>query len=185
MPLLNPRFEEAGTEPGAAAHWTLVTFVATERIAAFGPAPLRAWEDFERWSKLQLSLEASDVATGFFDPRPEGLEDFEEAWGNDHYLREWPTGQAATCRFDGEPIEDRARGWGNDGFLDDWAAIAAAVGIFDGEPREDFKRAWLANETFVSTWAEVAAAVAAFSTGSEGHADRESFAAGWPAATTI
>lgn len=184
MPLLNPRFEEAGAEPGAAAHWTLVTFVAAERIAAFGPAPARAWEDFERWSKLQLTLEASDVAIGFFDPRSEGLEDFEEAWGNDHYLREWPTGQAVACLFDGEPVEDFAHGW-VDGFLDDWTAVAAFVGLFDGEPREDFEQAWLANGAFVAAWAEVTTAAAAFSTGGDGRADHESFAPGWPAATTI
>lgn len=186
MPLLNAHFEEAGAEPGAAAHWTLLTFVAAERIAAFGPAPARAWEDFERWSELQLVLEPSDLAIGFFDPRPEGLEDFEEAWGNDHYLREWPTGQADACPFDDGSVEDLERGWGNDRFLNDWTELAALVGLFDGEPREEFEGAWLANETFVTAWTNVAAAVAVFSSGNAGgHDERESFAAGWPAATTI
>ena len=183
MPLLNPRFEEAGAEPGTAARWTLVTFVAAERIAGFGPAPVRAWEDFERWSERLLAFGANDLAFGFFDPHPEGFEDFEEAWDNDHYLDEWPSGQAVACPFDGEAVERFEHGWGNDGFVRDWTARAAVAGLFDGKPREGFEDAWLANEMFITAWAGVTAASAAFSAGGAGAP--ETFEAGWPAATTI
>ena len=40
MPLLNSSFEDAGANPGDADQWTLVTFVAAERIAGFGPCLL-------------------------------------------------------------------------------------------------------------------------------------------------
>jgi hypothetical protein len=185
MPLLNPRFEEAGPEPGTAAHWTLVTFVAAERIAGFGPTPVRAWEDFERWSELHLGFASTDVAVGFFDPRPEGFEDFEEAWDNDHYLGELPTGQVVTCPFDGEAVEGLEHGWDNDGFVREWTAVIAVVGVFADEPHEAFEGAWLGNEAFLTAWADNAAEIAAFSSGGDVHESHEGFKASWPAARTI
>jgi hypothetical protein len=182
MPLLNSGFEDAGPNPGDAAEWTLVTFVATERIAGFGPVPYRAWEDFERWSELKIAFGAGDLAIAFFDPLAEGFEDFEDAWDNDHYLTELPGGQVAVCPFGGSAVEDLESGWDNDAYVTSWAAVTALTGVFDGEPREDFEDQWRSNESFAFTWAAVTSATAMFDAGAQ---SREDFENGWTAATTI
>ena len=93
MPIQNPSFEDSGAIPGEAEHWTLLTVTSLERIAGFGPAPHEAWEGFERWFELLDDFDGLAVAIAFFDPLAEGYEDFEEAWSNDIYLTELPTGQ--------------------------------------------------------------------------------------------
>jgi len=55
MTLLNPSFEDAGAAPGQAAHWTLLTSVAAERLAGFGPNPHRAWEEYFDLDTIALS----------------------------------------------------------------------------------------------------------------------------------
>ncbi|MGN6107487.1 MAG: hypothetical protein ACTHU0_20425, partial [Kofleriaceae bacterium] len=181
MAIRNPRFEDAGAQPGSAAHWTLVTFVAAERVAAFGPAPVRGWEDFERWTELKLAFAAGDLALGLFDALPEGREDFDEAWDNDLYLRAWSAGHSEACVFDGAPLERFDHGWATDTFVDDWSALADAAGVFDGQPREDFEDAWLGNHAFLWTWSTVTSVAAVFA---PGLMTGEGFEVGWPMATT-
>ena len=138
MGLLNPSFEDAGAAPGEAAHWTLTTFCSAERLAGFGPAPARAWEDFERWFALHAAFVAGDVALAFFDPLAEGLEDFEEAWDNVYFLLELPTGQIDAAACDGDAVEPFEGGWANASYATAWEQVSGIVGVFDAEPREDF-----------------------------------------------
>ena len=154
MGLLNPSFEEAGAGPGEAADWTLVTFVARERIAGFGD-PCRAWEGFA-WSELVLAFDDGDLALAFFDPLAEGFEDFRDAWDNDHFLLELPSGQVVA--YPDEPFEI---GWANDDYATAWAAIAAAAALFDGELAEDFPL------PFAWDWASATAASATFDGGAD------------------
>jgi len=174
MGILNPSFEDAGAQPGLAEHWTLTTSVAGQRIAGFGPVPEEAWEGFERWFEL--------LTLALFDPLAEGYEDFEEAWSNDLYLTELPSGQVITAPFGGGAVEDLKDGWSNVPYALDWSAITATTGIFDGEPREDFEDAWRNNQAFAWLWALVASQAALFDGG--GDAD-EDFENAWTPATTI
>lgn len=180
MALLDPRFIEGGEGPGEAAHWTLVTLVTGDRIAGFGPEPHRAWEDFERWSKVALSFESGDLALAFFDPFSEGHEDFEEAWDNDLYSTELPTGRIAAGVFGADEREAFEKGWSNDGFDTSWDAVSPVTGSFDGEPHEDFEEGWPGNQSFAWTWAAVTSATATF----DGQG-REAFETGWTAATSL
>lgn len=41
MAVLNPSFEDAGTLPGDAEHWTLFAVTSLEELAGFGSAPGR------------------------------------------------------------------------------------------------------------------------------------------------
>ncbi|MFI5301619.1 MAG: hypothetical protein ACHREM_26315, partial [Polyangiales bacterium] len=59
--LLNPNLRDAGASPGTAANWTLTSVCAAQRIAAFGPTPARAVENFDRWSLLLTSFGDGDV----------------------------------------------------------------------------------------------------------------------------
>src|SRR5690606_6228036 len=131
MAILNPSFEDAGAAPGEAEHWTIVTVTSLERIAGFGPAPHRAWEDFERWFDLLLAFGPGQLALAFFDPIAEGFEDFEEAWANDLYMTELPAGQVITAPFGGGAVEDMESGWPNVPYTTAWEDVAAVVGMFD------------------------------------------------------
>ena len=182
MPILNPSFEDAGAQPGEAEHWTLHAFTGLRRIAGFGPAPHRAWEDFERWFELTDDLDGIAVAIAFFDPLAEGVEDFEEAWDNDLYLTDLPTGQVITAPFGGGAVEDMEDGWSNVPFATAWAEIASVAGLFDAEPREDFEEQWRSNESYAWQWADVAGVIAVFDAGSQAVEDYEN---DWTAATTI
>ncbi|MFH0899613.1 MAG: hypothetical protein V2A73_03165 [Pseudomonadota bacterium] len=183
--VLNPSFEEPGPGPGEAAHWTLVTFIAGERIAGFGPEPPRAWEDFERWYDVALGFEEGDLVLAPFDPFAEGYEDFDEAWGNDQYLVELPSGQVEECPFAnglvGDPVEAFEAGWENDAFAILWDAVSSMVAVFAGEASESFEMQWSANEDFVWTWDDATAAVAIF----DGGTQYEGFESGFAAAGTI
>ena len=86
----NPSFEEPGTEPGTAQGWTLITSVAAERIVGFGPEPVRAWEDFERWGPLWRALSAVGTTRAFFNAATDGVELLERGWDNDAYQRAFP-----------------------------------------------------------------------------------------------
>lgn len=182
MAILNPSFEDAGAHPGVAEHWNLVTVTSRERIAGFGSAPHEAWENFERWFELRLGLGPGDVALALFDPLAEGHEDFEEAWNNDLYLEELPTGQIITAPFGGGAVEDMEDGWSNVPYRRAWDEVTEIVGTFDGEPREDFEEQWRANEAFASSWASVTSATAIFDGGAEPDEDFEN---GWAPATSI
>ena len=162
MAILNPGFEEAGLRPGEAMHWTLITAVASARIAGFGPYPHRAFEDFERWGELREAFQEGDLGIAFFDPLPEGAEDFNESWSNDFYLFELPTGHVVLCPFSGGAVEDLETLWLSTPFA--WAleAVAVVTGVFDGEPRENFEDAWRLNESYAWQWSEVGTEAATF-----------------------
>ncbi|MFH0899097.1 MAG: hypothetical protein V2A73_00565 [Pseudomonadota bacterium] len=184
--VLNPSFEEPGSGPGEAAHWTFVTFVAGQRIAGFGPDPPRAWEDFERWYELALGFEVGDLVLAFFDPFVEGVEDFSEAWDNDVFLIELPSGQVEACPFgdgseEGSGVEAFEAGWENDTFATSWDAISSAVAVFADEASEGFEKCWSANQDFVWTWDDATAVVAIF----DGGAQHEDFESGFVAAVTV
>jgi len=139
MPLLNPSFEDAGTLPGEAAHWTLTAVTSLEAIAGFGASPEEAYEGFERWHVHLASLEDVPLVLAFFDADIEGHEDFDDGWANAVYLRELPPGQLATCAFGGGAVEDCETGWSNLPYWRDWAVVTSATGVFgSGEPREAF-----------------------------------------------
>jgi hypothetical protein len=182
MPVLNPGFEDAGTRPGEAAHWTLVSSVAGERIAGFGPDPYCAWEDFERWFELLVSWDQVSVATAFFDLVPQRHEDFEEGWDNDIFLFELPSGQVEAFDFGGEAAEAFESAWENDGYAESWDAVPAVAGMFDAEAREDFEEQWSSNQSYAWAWSSVTSATAMFDGGAQG---REDFENDWTAATTI
>ena len=184
MPILNANFEDAGANPGEAAHWQLVTYVARHRVAAFGPAPYRAWEDFERWVERKLAWTDGDLARAFFDPRLEGFENFEDAWDNSCYFAALPTGLVESCSFSGRPDETFAIGWGNDTFHASWAGVSAESGFFDTKPVEDFAL-WGHDESYFSAWALVNSAAALFDPGTSSTPNFETFETGWPSATTI
>ena len=182
MAVLNPSFEDAGAQPGEAEHWTLQTVTGRERIAGFAPAPHEAWESFEHWFELALAFADGALAIAFFDPLAEGYEDFEDAWGNDLYLTELPTGQIVTAPFGGGAVEDMEGGWSNVPFATAWEEVAGVIGVFDGEPREDFEEQWRSNQAFVWAWELAVGVIANFDGGAQTVEDYEN---GWAAATTI
>jgi len=181
MPILNPSFEDAGTLPGDAAHWTLTAVTSLEAIAGFGSTPEEAREDFQRWHRWLASLEDVPLVFAFFDEATQRHEDFDDGWANAVYLRELPPGRLATCAFGGGAVEDCEMGWSNLPYWRDWAGVTSATGVFDGEPREDFEDAWRLNEAYVRAWLDVSSTTALFDGGQQGV---EAFAASWPAATT-
>ncbi|MCP4678752.1 MAG: hypothetical protein GY854_25230 [Deltaproteobacteria bacterium] len=167
MALLNPRFDVAGTYPGEAEHWTLITYVAAERIMGFGPEPHRAWEDFERWIDFKRTFEEGDLVLGFFDPLYEGYEDFNEAWDNSSYMFELPTGRVITYPFGGGVVDDMQEGWLTEPFAREWDDITAVVGVFDGDTYEDFEDEWKGNEAFAWEWGAVSSDTAMFDSGAQ------------------
>lgn len=182
MPVLNPGFENVGDGPGQAEHWTLVSYTALERIAAFGPDPHQAFEDFERWIEFLDALSPEDIAIAFFDPLAEGYEDFEDSWNNEFYITELPTGHVITAPFSGGAVEDMESAWNNDDYFTDWDELVVVIGSFDGESREDYEDQWRNNQTFAWDWSGVTKTRAYFD--SESDPD-EDFNNGWTAATTI
>jgi len=182
MAILNPSFEDAGGQLGEAEHWTLQTVTSRERIAGFGPAPHEAWEGFERWFDLAPAFSDGDLALGLFDPLAEGYEDFEDAWDNDLYLTELPTGQIITAPFGGGAVEDLEDGWSNATYASAWEEVAAVGGIFDGEAHEDFEEQWRSNQAFIWAWEMAVGVIAAFDGGADTNEDFEN---DWAAATTI
>ena len=180
MPILNPRFEDAGALPGEAEHWTLVAVTSLEVIAGFGADPELAWEGFERWFELWCRLEDVTVERAFFDDN--GFEAFERGWDNDVFLFELPPALLVPAPVGPDDVEDCESGWGNDEFLWSWDDVTAVTGIFDGEPREDFEDHWRGNEAFLWSWADVAAEAFLFDEGA--HAV-ETFTGDWTPAATI
>lgn len=175
MPIQNPSFEDAGTEPGLAAHWTLETFVARERIAGFGPPPHRGCEDFERWFGWRNALDASAVLVAVFEPLREALESFEGGWDNDLFAWALPEGAIAIGEFTGRPVDDLEVGWSAGPFLERWADAASTRGRFDGESAEDFEESWRRNEGFGWRWADVTGRAAVFD-----GVSAETFEGVWP-----
>lgn len=178
MPVLNPSFEEAGTEPGLAARWSLVTFVAHERVAGFGPPPHRGREDFERWFGWRSALDASAVLVAVFEPLREALESFEGGWANDLFAWALPEGAITNALFAGRSVEDLEVGWSTGPFLDRWADVTSTTARFDGELTEDFEEFWRGNERFLERWVDVTARTALFD-----GAAVETFEGVWPEVT--
>jgi hypothetical protein len=182
MALLNPSFENPGTHPGEAEHWTLTSFTNLERIAGFGPDPYRAWEDFERWFERLDDFDELSIAIAYFDLVDERHEDFEEGWLNDIYLHELPMGQMDVAVFGGFDFEDMENGWSNVPYAMAWYEIASVIGQFDGESREDFEEQWRSNQLYAWTWGASGSQTAMFDSGVQGTEDFEN---DWTAASTI
>ena len=152
-----------------------------------------AWDDprvasnhaFEVYRQARFSGAAfgdGALALAFFDPLAEGIEDFDEAWANDLYLTELPTGQVITAAFGGGAVEDLEDGWANDAYATSWDEVAAVVGQFDVDPREDFEEQWRANQAFIWVWEMAVGAMAVFDAGTDSNEDFEN---DWSAATSI
>lgn len=180
MPILNPRFEDAGALPGEAEHWTLIAVTSLEAIAGFGTDPELAWEDFERWFELWRRLEDVTVERAFFDD--DGFDDFERGWGNDVFLTEFPPARLEQASFGPAAAEDCESGWRNDAFLWGWDDVGSVAGMFDGEPLEDFEERWRGNEAFSWAWESVTVEPARFDCGL---LEAECFERAWDAAATI
>ena len=172
MTVRNPTFEDAGSLPGHARHWTLQTHCALERIAAFGTSPPRAWEGFGRWRPLFLRLADVSAAHAF----PSGPDDFDGGWGVAPYLMEFPPAQLAAA-----PLEDYESDWRSDDYSTAWNDVQA-----DAAPTEPFESGWRSNESFAWAWGDVAAVALAFTEDPHvGPTDIELFESGWSAASTI
>jgi hypothetical protein len=169
MGLVNPTLREEGLTPGSAAGWTLSSFTQAQRLAAFGPAPHRAREDFARWAPFAAAFEEGDLVMALFDPLPEGVEDFEEAWLDGPLLLGLGEAQLATLLFAGAPAEafdlgPFAASWGDVGAL----AVSFGMG---------------SEETF-SGWFPLPAPIfSAVLFG--GNQSAESFAGTWPTASSL
>jgi len=182
MPLLNPSFEDPGTLPGEAEHWTLTAVTSLEVLAGFGTASEEAWEDFERWVTLRASLGDVTVVLAFFDGALKGYEAFDAGWSNAVFLYELPPAQLVTWPFGGGAVEDCETGWSNVPYLRDWADVTGEAGMFDGEPLEAFEGPWRGNEAFAWTWEAVNASTALFDAGAQAV---EMFENAWSHATTL
>jgi hypothetical protein len=131
MALLNPSFEDAGTLPGEADHWTLTSKTSLQEIAGFGSTPEEAWEDFERWFDLLASLDDVTVVLAFFDSAFKGFEAFESGWDNAVFLYDLPPAQLVAAQI--ETL------WSNVSFARAWPDVASVAGMFNGKPHEDFE----------------------------------------------
>jgi len=178
----NPGFEDAGANPGEAAHWIFTAVVQRQGIAGFGPGAPMGWEDFERWHELVRVFDDSAAVLAMFDPQGEGLEDFEEAWDNDVFLTELPTGHVVACAFHGDVVEDLEAGWDNVPFAWSWSEVAELPALFGGQPSEPFEAAWSDNENYAWAWPDVASEAAMFDGGSSAV---ESFSGTWDPVTTL
>jgi hypothetical protein len=165
----NPNFRDPGPTPGSAAHWTISSVCQRSRIAAFGPAPEGAQEDFEPWSTWQSEL--STFVRAFFDGAIDGFETF-EAWSPEVFLVAFTDSLLEACAFAGAGGEDFATGWSGPPALA-WGDVASAGAAFGTGTAETF-----------DTWppaAPPAFASAAFS----GSGAAETFEATWPALAAI
>jgi hypothetical protein len=174
----NPVFQEPDRAPGTAAHWTLSSRCAAQRLAAFGPEPPRAAEDFERWSPFAPAFADGTVVLATFDASSRGYEAF-DGWVAGVFLYVPPEALLEPCAFGGGGLGDDDAIDVDDfeGWLETvWAARLEDVGVvgaaFDGKTADGFE-GW-------SPAAEPAWGAAPFDGGAA-----EAFAAGWPPAKTI
>ncbi len=182
MPILNPSFEDEGTLPGEAAHWTLTAVTSLEEIAGFGSAPEQAWDDFERWFELFADLGAVPTARAFFDLSTEGFEAFATGWGAGVFLFELPPAQVVPAPFSANDVEDCETGWSNASYHWSWEGVPSAAGTFDGEACEDFEEQWRSNQSYAWSWSSVAALTAMFDGGVQAVEDFEN---AWSLAGTL
>ena len=180
MALLNPSFEDAGALPGEAAHWTLTAVTSREAIAAFGAAPAEAFESFERWFPFVDVLAPSSTVLAFFDGAREGFEDFEEAWANSLYLREFQP--AVLVAFLTPAPETFDATWESAGYFHAWGAITSAAASFGPSTAETFEDHWRGSDAFARDLASVTTDVARFAPGAK---PLEAFETAWTHATTL
>lgn len=143
MSLVDPTLREPGPTPGSAKGWTIASVCQAQRLAAFGPSPARAREDFERWSDLLVTFPDGGLVLAFFDAAPEGYEDFEEGWTTSAFISEFSDALLDACTFGGGSIEDMESGWLTSPFVRAWADVIGQAALFGGAPVEDFET-WLA-----------------------------------------
>jgi hypothetical protein len=173
MGLVNPTLREEGPTPGSAVGWTLSSFTQAQRLAAFGPAPHRAREDFARWTSFAAAFEEGDLVMALFDPLPEGVEDFEEAWLDGPLLLGLGEAQLATLLFDGAPAEAFDLGWPGSPFAASWGDVGALAASFGMGSKE----------TFADWFSPPAPVFSAALFG--GNQSAESFAGAWPVASSL
>ena len=144
MALLNPTLRDEGPTPGSAAHWTLTSVCTAQRIAAFGPAPVRAVEDFERWTPVATAFADGALVLAFFDPIPKGYEGF-VSWGAEPFLEALPVALVEPAAFGADGVEGFA--WLTAPWAAVWPDVAAEPARFGDASFEDFEGwapAWLA-----------------------------------------
>jgi len=180
MALLNPSFEDAGALPGEAAHWTFSAVTSREAIAAFGAAPAEAFESFERWSPFLDALAPSSTVLAFFDGGREGVEDFEQAWANSLYLREFQPAVLVPLHTPVPETFDAT--WSSAAYFLAWASVPSAAASFGAQTLEAFEERWRGNESFARDLASVAVDAAHFAPGARAF---EAFETAWAHATTV
>jgi hypothetical protein len=173
MAFLNPTLHNPGPTPGSAASWTLTSLCQAQRIGAFGPNPMRAAEDFERWSDLATSFPDGALVLAFFDGGAQGYEDFANGWTASAFVSEFSEALLDAYPFAGG-VEDMETGWLASPFVTTWAGVGKDVGLFGGAPQDDFE-AWFAGAP--ATWTS-----AAFDAGAK---SAEAFEGTWPAMKTL
>ena len=173
MGFLNPSFQEAGDTLGAAKGWMFVSFSQGQMLAAFGPAPYRAREDFERWSPFTPSFAEGDLVLALFDPLPEGIEDFEEAWVEGPFLQTLEEAQLAPLPFGQASVEAFDLGWPGSPFAASWASVSAQAALFGAGTEETFA-GWFSALAPAFTSALFA-----------GNQSAETFAGVWPSTTSL
>ena len=155
MALLNPTFEQPGAGMGTALHWTLQSFCGAQRIAAFGPTPIRAVEDFERWTSFEEELNSATSVRAFFEKMSRGMEGFR--WG--HVLISELETSCEAALFDGSSTENMEDGWLGYPCIKDWNAVHS----LPGNP-ETFASGWRSNELYAWWWSDVSQVSAVFDT---------------------
>lgn len=133
MGLLNPTLRDPGPAPGSAAHWTIVSVCQAERIAAFGPSPERAQEDFERWNDLVLAFTGGALVVAFFDPIARGYEAF-DIWADGGFIDAFPDVLLVATAFGTDSFEN----WLSSPWSTSWGDVTPQAAQFGGVPHDDF-----------------------------------------------
>jgi hypothetical protein len=108
-----------------------------------------------------------------FDPLPEGVEDFEEAWLDGPLFLALGEAQLAQAAFGGAPAEAFDLGWLGSPFAASWANVGALAALFGAAPEETFA-GWFPSLAPAFTGALFA-----------GNQATESFAGAWPTASSL
>jgi hypothetical protein len=180
MALANPSFEDGGALAGEAAHWTLTARTSREAIAGFGASPPQAFESFERWFAFVDALAGVTTVIAFFDGGRDGDEDFEEAWANSLYLREFQP--AVLVPLHASAAETFDATWTGAAYFLAWGAVTSDAASFGAQGAEDFETHWHSNESFAHDLAAIATDAARFAPGALAF---EPFDTAWVHATTL
>lgn len=181
MALLNPSFEDPGTRPGDAAHWTLTSLTQAGRFAGFGAPHESAWEDFAWWPWF-AAFDEVPVVRAFFHGGAEPHEAFEAGWLAGVYLYAHAPAHLVACPFGGASAERFEAGWLATPYASRWADVNATPALFQGLVVEGFEAGWRGNETYPEKWDEIVASRARFD---GGVAQVEDFENAWPPAATL